>query len=70
MAMALEHHAALAGRARRIEAGYGLVVRSKHAMFAIDREPAFRMHEHRLYWSEADVGAGAERCRSLCQRAR
>ena len=60
MAMAFEQESTLPGRAGGIEAGNRLVTLAKHAMFAIDCEPAFRMHEHRAQRPKRDVRPLAE----------
>ena len=47
VAVALEQQAALPGRAGGVEPSDRLIAGTEYAVLAVDREPAFRVHEHR-----------------------
>jgi len=60
VAVAFQQQAALPSRTRRIKTCDRLIALAQHAMLAIDREPAFSMHEHRAQWPQRDIRSFAE----------
>ena len=61
VAVALQEQAALSGRAGGVEAGDRPITFAENAMLAIDRKPAFRMHEDRTQRPKRDIRPLAER---------